>query len=93
MGQCRSKDPVNKAKLKREKAAIAQCFNDVEYNDDEESPRAPANENETANKNVFESKNPAELSTSLLSERKRPRRSENEDSLFTRVGKMFQFTP
>ena len=49
-------DPVNKAKLKREKAAIAQYFNDVEYNDDEEAPRAPANENETPNKNVFESK-------------------------------------
>ena len=48
-------DPVNKAKLKREKAAIAQYFNDVEYNDDEEPPRAPANENETANKNVLES--------------------------------------
>ena len=43
-------DPVNKAKLRREKAAIAQYFNDVEYNDDEEAPRAPANENETANK-------------------------------------------
>ena len=82
-------DPVNKAELKREKAAIAQCFNDVEYNDDEEAPRAPANENETASKNVSESKDTAELSTSSLPERKRPRSSENEDSLFTRIGKCF----
>ena len=28
---------MNKAKLKREKAAIVQYFNDVEYNDDEEA--------------------------------------------------------
>ena len=28
---------MNKAKLKREKAAIAHYFNDVEYNDDEEA--------------------------------------------------------
>ena len=87
-------DPVNKAKLKREKAAIAQYFNDVEYNnDDEEAPRAPANENETANKNVFESKYPAELSTRSLPERKHPKSSENEDSLFGRIGKMFRFAP
>ena len=86
-------DSVNKAKLKREKAAIAQYFNDVEYNDGEEAPRTPANENKTANKNVFESKDPAELSMSSLSERKCPRSSENEASLFTRTGKMFRFTP
>ena len=30
-------DPVNKAKLKRVKAAIAQYFNDVDYNYDEEA--------------------------------------------------------
>ena len=92
-GNADPQDPVNKANLKREKAAIAQYFNDVEYNDDEEALRAPANENETANKTIFESKNPAELSTSSLPERKPPRRSENEDSLFTRIGKMFRFTP
>ena len=86
-------DPVNKAKLKREKTAVAQYFNNVEYNDDDEAPRAPANGNETANKGVFESKNIAELSTSSLPERKRPRSSENEDSLFTHIGKIFRFTP
>ena len=86
-------DPVNKAKLKRNKAAIAQYLNDVKYNDDEEAPRAHANENETANKGIFESKDLAELSTSSLPERKRPRRSEHRDSLFTRIGEMFRFTP
>ena len=86
-------DPVNKAKLKRKKAAITEYFNDVESNDDEDTPRAPANENETADKDVFESKDLAELSTSSLPERKRPRSSENEDSLCTRIGKMFRLTP
>ena len=88
-GNADPQDPVNEANLKREKAAIAQYFNVVECNDDEEAPRASANENETAHKNVFESKDPAELSTSSLPERKRPRSNENEDSLFTRIGKMF----
>ena len=89
MGQCRSPRSCEQSELKREKATIAQDFNDVEYNDDEKAPRAPANENETANKHVFESKDPAELPTSLLPERKRPRSSRNEDSLCSRVGKMF----
>ena len=89
MGQCRSPRSCEQ----RENPAIAQYFNDVEYNNDEEAPKAPANENETATKNVFESKDPAELSTSPLPKRKRPRSSENEDSIFTRIGKMFQFTP
>ena len=70
--------------------AIADYFNYVESNDDEEAPRAPANKTETTNKDNFESKDLAELCTSSLPER---RSSENEDSLFTRVGKMFRFTP
>ena len=89
MGQCRSPRSCEQSKIEERKAAIAQYFNDVEYNDDEEAPRAPANENETGNKNVFEIKDPAELSTSSLPELKRPRSSENEDSLFTHIGKIF----
>ena len=92
MGQCRSPRSCEQSKIEERKAAIAEHFNDVESNDDEETPRAPANENETANKDVFESKDLAELSMSSLPERKRPRSSENEDSLFTRIGKMFPFT-
>ena len=77
------KDPVNKAKLKRDKVAIAEYFNNVESNDDEEAPSAPASENETANKDVLESKDLTELSTSSLPERKLTEAAKTRHSIYS----------